>query len=112
MIETNKFGKTFGPVASFSGVVMLCVGLFLMLTNIGGFVVAVIGAFIAFTRSYASINFESQQVRHGDMLFGIVKRGEWMDVQADMKIGLCNSNKVYRTYSRSNRALDINLSLT
>jgi len=107
MIITNKFGKTFGPVASFSGLVILCVGLFLMMTNIGGFVVVVIGAFIAFTRSYTAINMEARQARYGDILFGIVKRGEWMQVESNMQIGLFNSNKVYRTYSRSNRALDI-----
>lgn len=107
MTITNKFGKTFGPVASFSGIVILCVGLFLVTTNLGGFVLVVIGAFIAFTRSYTSINFESKQVRYGDILFGLVKRGEWIQVENSMQIALFNSNKVYRTYSRSNRALDI-----
>ncbi|WP_430813535.1 hypothetical protein [Carboxylicivirga sp. RSCT41] len=108
MIEYNSLGKTFGPVGSFSGLLIFCAGLFLtVMAGFGGIVVTIIGAFVAFTRPLTSIDYDKKQVRNGDKLFGIVKTGKWIPVKASMKIGRYRSNKVYRTYSRSNRSLDI-----
>ena len=108
MIEYNVLGKTFGPVGSFSGIVIFCAGLFLtVIAGFGGVVLVIIGAFVAFTRPLTSIDYDKKQVRNGDKLFGIVKTGKWISVESTMKIGIYHSNKVYRTYSRSNRSLDI-----
>ncbi len=106
--EINSLGKTFGPVGSFSGLVIFCVGLFLTVTaGFGGVVVVIIGAFVAFTKPITTIDYEHKQVRNGDRLFGVIKTGQWMPVKPEMKVGVYHSNKVYRTYSRSNRSLDI-----
>jgi hypothetical protein len=108
MIQSNVFGKTFGPVGSFSGLIIFIVGLFLTVAaGFGGIVVVVIGAFVAFTRPVTTIDFEKKQVRKGDKLFGLIKTGIWLPLESSMKIGIYHSNKVYRTYSRSNRSLDI-----
>lgn len=108
MKEINSLGKTFGPVGSFSGLVIFGAGLFLtLISGFGGIVVVVIGAFVAFTKPITTIDYEHKQVRNGDKLFGIIKTGQWITVKPDMKVGVYHSNKVYRTYSRSNRALDI-----
>ncbi len=105
---TNSFGKTFGPVGSFTGIVLFTLGLvFFLLGYLGGIVIVLIGAFIGFTKQYTTIDFEQNRVRYGDMLFGFAKTGKWQEIQSDMQIGFWHSNKVYRTYSRSNRTLDI-----
>ncbi|WP_439182280.1 hypothetical protein [Carboxylicivirga taeanensis] len=105
---TSCFGKTFGPVGSFSGVVLFTLGVvFFIMGYLGAIILVLIGAFIAFTKPYTTIDFEQRRVRSGDLLFGVAKTGKWQKIQADMQIGFWHSNKVYRTYSRSNRALDI-----
>ncbi|MBK3519424.1 hypothetical protein [Carboxylicivirga marina] len=108
MIESNVLGKTFGPVGSFTGIVLFCFGLYsVVIGALGGIVLIITGAFIAFTRPYTSINYEQKKVRSGDKIFGFLKTGKWKDITGDMKVGLWSSSKTYRTYSRSNRSLDI-----
>lgn len=105
---TYHLGKTFGPVGSFAGVVILVFGLYSLFAGYwGGAVLIVIGAFIGFTLPYTSINYDEKEVRNGDKIFGFLKTGRWIRVEDGMKVGVLNSKRVYRTYSRSNRSLDI-----
>ena len=38
---------------------------------------------------------------------GIIKIGKWLKVEKNMSVGIKKDKKVYRTYSRGNRILDI-----
>ncbi len=108
MIETYKFGKAFGPVMSFSGIVIFVVGLATTIFySLGGIIFILIGALLAFTNSSTSIDFEHKRARFTFNLFGIFRIGKWKKLQENMKIGFRKSNNVYRTYSRSNRTVDV-----
>ena len=66
-----------------------------------------IGAFVGFTSTSTLIDFDKKRIRFSNNIFGIISIGRWIAIQADMKIGIKKSNKVWRAYSRSNRTLDI-----
>lgn len=107
MKKTYKFEKAFGPVASFSGYVILIMGLIATCLSVYGLILVFFGAFIGLTNSCTTIDFANRKVKFTNNIFGIIKIGKWLDVTENMRIGLKKSNKIYRTYSRSNRVLDI-----
>jgi hypothetical protein len=107
MKETYKFEKAFGPVASFSGILIFLAGLVATYFSLTGLVLVFLGAFIGFTNSSTTIDFANRKVKFSNNIFGFIKTGKWFALTESMKIGLKKSNKIYRTYSRSNRILDI-----
>lgn len=109
MKSTYKFDKTFGPVASFSGIIIFIAGLIATYYALTGLVLVFIGAFIGFTDSSTTIDTENKKVKFSDNIFGIIKVGKWISVDKNMQIGIKQRNKVYRTYSRSNRTLDLEI---
>lgn len=107
MRNTYKFEKSFGPVASFSGIVIFIAGLIATYFALTGLILVFLGAFIGFTNSCTTIDTKNKKVRFSNNIFGIIKTGKWIDVAKDMQVGIKRDNKVYRTYSRSNRTLDL-----
>lgn len=107
MKETFKFEKAFGPVASFSGYMILIAGLIATYFSLSGLILVLFGAFIALTNSCTTIDYANRRAKFSNNIFGIIKIGKWLDITESMKIGVNKSNKIYRTYSRSNRILDI-----
>lgn len=107
MLIKYKFEKSFGPVASFSGILIFFAGLAAIFYSLTGIVMILLGAFIGFTYSSTYIDFENRKVMFSNNLFGIIKTGKWISIDDEMKIGVSSANKVYRTYSRSDRTLDI-----
>ena len=107
MKKTYYFEKAFGPTGSFSGIFIFIVGLITTYFAFIGFLLVLLGAFVGFTNSATTIDFEKKQVKFTNNLFGILKVGKWLEVKDTMKIGLKRSNKIYRSHSLSNRTLDI-----
>ena len=107
MKSTYKFDKSFGPVASFSGILIFIVGLIATYFSLTGLILVVLGAFIGFTNSSTTIDAKNKRIRFSNNIFGIIKTGKWINVDMDMQVGIKRDNKVYRTYSKSNRTLDI-----
>jgi hypothetical protein len=110
MIVKYKFEKSFGPVASFSGILIFLAGLAAVFYSLTGIVLIFLGAFIGFTYSGTSIDYENRRVMFSNNLFGIINTGKLISINDQMKIGISSAKKVYRTYSRSNRTLDIKVS--
>jgi hypothetical protein len=107
MRQTHRFDKSFGPVASFSGILIFIAGLIATYFGLTGLILVVLGAFIGFTDSSTTIDFENRRVRFTNNIFGIIKIGKWINLAKKMQVGIKRDNKVYRTYSRSNRTLDL-----
>jgi hypothetical protein len=107
MKRTNWFGKSFGPVASFSGMIILIVGLYATYYGLSGLVLVLFGFFIGFTDSSTTIDVRNKRVKYTNNIFGIIKIGKWVQVEKNMSIGIVRDNRVFRTYSRGNQILDI-----
>jgi hypothetical protein len=107
MIVQNKLNKSFGPVGSFSGIIVFVLGLISTYYSLYMLGLVLIGAFVGFTSSSTFIDFEQKRVKFSNTIFGIIRTGKWMAIETDMKIGLNISNQVWNAYSQSNRGLDI-----
>lgn len=107
MITTNKLDKSFGPVGSFSGIIVFVAGLATVYFSLFSLILVLIGAFVGFTYSSAEIDFAGKRVRFLNNIFGIIKSGIWMNVKSNMKIGIVKSGKTWKSYSGGNRELDI-----
>jgi hypothetical protein len=93
MIIKNKLDRTFGPFGSSTGFFMLLGGIIATYFSFLGLIIAIIGAFAAFTSTSTIIDTDKKKVRHSDNLFGIIPVGKWIDIQPDMKIGLKKSHR-------------------
>lgn len=107
MIINNKLDKSFGPVGSFAGIVVFVAGLVSVYYSLFSIILLLIGAFVGFSYSCTLIDVDKKRIRFSNTLFGVIKTGQWLIVNPDMKIGISKSNKVWRSYSRGNRTLDI-----
>jgi hypothetical protein len=107
MKRTYYFGKAFGPVASFSGMIIFIVGLVATYYSYSGIILVIFGSFIGFTNSSTTIDPVNKRIRHTTNIFGIIKIGKWLKVERNMQLAIKTDKKVHRTYSRSNRILDI-----
>ena len=107
MKRTHWFDKSFGPVASFSGIIIFIVGLFVTYYELSGLILVFFGSLIGFTNTSTTIDVINKRVRYSNNIFGIIRIGKWLKVEKNMCIGIMKDNRVYRTYSRGNRILDI-----
>lgn len=107
MKQKHRFDKSFRPVASFSGILIFIAGLIATYFILTGLILVVLGAFIGFTDSSTTVDFENRRIRFSNNVFGIIKTGKWINLAKEMQVGIKRDNKSYRTYSRSNRTLDL-----
>jgi len=107
MEKWNKLDKSFGPAGSFAGIILFAVGIAVTCVHIGGLFLVIIGAFVGFTGSYAVIDFDKRRVKLSNNLFGVIKTGEWINVEQGMKIGIKESNRVWQANSWTNRTVDL-----
>jgi len=107
MTTKNKIDKMFGPVGTLAGIFLFVAGSIITYFSIAGLVVVLIGAFVGFTSTITSIDFGKKRLRFSIYIFGLFPIGKWILIQSDMKIGIKKSTKLWRTYSQSNRTLDI-----
>jgi hypothetical protein len=107
MTAINKLDKTFGPTGTSAGIFLFAAGLIITYFSLTGLILVLTGALIGFTSTSTSIDFDKKRLRFSSNIFGIIPIGQWIFIRSDMKIGIQKSNKLWRTYSRSNRILDI-----
>ena len=107
MVTTYKFSNMFGPAGTTAGYLILTVGVAYAFFYPLAILLAILGAFVAFTHANTYIDSARKKVRFANMLFGIIPYGRWVDVTPNMHIGIKKSHRMYTTYSRSNRQLDI-----
>ena len=107
MTIKNTLDKVFGPVGTSSGIFLIVAGLIITYFSFTGLILVLTGAFVGLTSTCTFIDFDKGRLKFSFNLFGIVPTGRWVRIQSDMKIGIKKSNKVWRSYSRSNRILEI-----
>ncbi|MBO3698081.1 hypothetical protein [Roseivirga sp. E12] len=107
MTTKNKLDKMFGPVGTSAGIFTFIAGLIMTYFALTGMILVLIGAFIGFSSTSTVIDFDKKRLKFTNNFFGIIPSGQWISIQADMKIGIQKSNTVWRAYSLSNRTLDI-----
>ena len=105
MVVDNKLDKAFGPSGVFAGYILLIVGVVSILSGVG-LIVALIGAFTAFTYSGVQINTDKKVYRSYSSLFGALKVGQWKKLSGFTQITVLKSKKKYTTFSRSNRSIE------
>lgn len=107
MLKHYKLDKSFGPVGSIAGITLFTVGIATTFYSFGGIILVVIGAFVGFTGSGAYIDYENKRIKQYTNLFGIFKVGKWICIDEKSSVEIKKSNIAWRTYSRSNRTMDI-----
>jgi hypothetical protein len=107
MTENNKLDKSFGPVGTSSGIILFLAGLILTYSHFSSLILVLIGAFVGFSSTSTIIDYEKKRVKFSNNLFGFIKFGQWINIESNMKIGIKNSNVIWRSYSQGNRTLDI-----
>jgi len=107
MKETHQFEKAFGPGVSFAGKTLFVVGLILLFYSSTGLILLLLGAFLGFTNTCTTIDFDKRSVKHSNNLFGLIKTGKWMNINDEMKTAICKSKHIYRTNSQSNKTADV-----
>jgi hypothetical protein len=107
MIENNRLEQSFGPVGTTAGAIVFAAGLILSFTHLSGLILILIGAFVGFSNTSVKIDDEKKRIRFSNNLFGLIRTGKWLQIESDMKLGIKESNVVWRSYSSGNRALDI-----
>ncbi|GAB1450446.1 hypothetical protein MASR2M47_05020 [Draconibacterium sp.] len=105
MIIDNKIEKTFsGPLvvmgASFLAITVVLVLTYHWFFGIASFTVA---AFLLFTYTGIEIETEKRAIKPYYMVFGFLKRGKWESLDNYRGLTLVPMQKVYSTFSRSNR---------
>ena len=106
MILKNKLDKSFGPSGTFAGYTLFAVGLITTYSNWGGLILVVVGAFMGFSSTSTLIDPGNKKIMFSNNLFGFLKTGKWIDIDATMKVGIKESNVTWTTFSRSNRSID------
>jgi hypothetical protein len=105
MIIDNKIEKTFSGPLIIIGVTFMVVSLVLVITHhyIFSILSFVVACFLLFTYSGILINTERRIIKPYYMVFGLFKRGKWESLERYKGLTLVPMQKVYSTYSRSNR---------
>ena len=106
MITKNRLDKPFGPAGTSAGIFIFIAGLIATYFSLTGLILVLIGAFVGFTSTSTLLDNDKKRIKFSNNLFGIIPIGQWIDVKPEMKIGLKNTHRGYRAYSRSNRTLD------
>jgi len=107
MIKEHKLDKSFGPIGTIAGITIFVVGVALISFSISGLVLIIIGAFVGFSSTSTLIDSNNKKVRFCNNLFGIIKVGKWITIETNMSVGIKQSNRTWRAYSRGSRSIDI-----
>ncbi|MBN2485310.1 MAG: hypothetical protein JXB34_05010 [Bacteroidales bacterium] len=102
----NRFDKLFGPAGSSAGWIFMLSGIYILSFSFSGIFFFLIGAFLAFTYTSVVIDKTDRKVKLTNNFFGILRFGRWTEVNPDMTVTVKPNTIVYRTYSRSNRAIE------
>jgi len=75
MRQTHRFDKSFGPIASFSGILIFIAGLFATYFALTVLILVVLGAFIGFTDSSTIIDTKTIESDFQIISLGYLKLG-------------------------------------
>jgi len=107
MITNYKLEKSFGPIGSSAGLFMFVIGIISTYESLFGLVLVLIGAFTGFSSTGTLVDRDKRRLKFSNNLFGIIRTGIWIALEPGMNIGIKNQDQVWKAYSRSNQALEI-----
>jgi hypothetical protein len=107
MIIRNRLDKSFGPFGGSTGFFLLLGGLAATWFSPYGLILAVLGAFAAFTTTSTFIDTGKKRIRFSNDLFGIIPVGKWIDITPGMKLGLKRVHRGFQAYTRANQPVGI-----
>ena len=107
MTIENKLDKSFGPAGSSAGIFLFIIGIITTYTSVIGLILILLGAFMGFSSTSTFIDSDKRRIKFSNNLFGILKTGNWIQINPAMKLAIKDSAITWRTYSRGNRTLDI-----
>jgi hypothetical protein len=99
MLIKNSLDKTFGPVGSSAGILLFVAGIAIIFFSFSGLIFIIAGAFIGFTSTSTTIDYDKNRIRFCDKIFGIIKIGKWITIDKNMKIGIIKSNIGWVSYN-------------
>jgi hypothetical protein len=103
MIIRNRLDKSFGPFGGSTGFFLFLGGPAATWFSPYGLILAVTGAFAAFTSTSTFIDTENKRIKFSNDLFGIIPAGKWIDIRPDLKLGLKRVHRGFKAYTRSNQ---------
>ena len=109
-VESFRLDKSFGPVGSSAGTFVFIAGIISTWFSLAGLAMVLLGAFVGFSTSRTTVDFNKKRIRFSNDLFGFVKTGKWIIIEPGMALGIRHEDRAWRAYSRSNRPLDIETS--
>ena len=104
----NVISKTFGPAGSFAGIVIALAGLALAFYSLVAVILVIFGLLVGFSAVKPVIDTLKHRIKHYNSYLGFINIGKWKKIDPGMKLMITRDNKTYRSYSISNRPLDIN----
>lgn len=107
IIENRLESRSFGPFASSTGIFLFAGGLIISYFSLVGILIAILGAFIAFTSTSTIIDTEKRRIKHADFIFGLLPFGKWIDLAPDMKLRVQSVKRGYVGYIRGTQPYDI-----
>ena len=107
MIVKNRLHSAFGSTGTTAGYILLFVGAVTTFTYPAAILLAVFGAFMAFTYSCTFVDMVGRRAKFTNMIFGVIPYGDWIPITYNMQLGIKKSKRLYTTYSRGNRELNI-----
>ena len=90
-ITTYQLDKSFGPVGSSAGTFVFIAGIISLYFSFAGLVLILLGAFVGFSSSSTTLDFENRRIRFSNDYFGFMKSGKWISFEPEMKIGIRQS---------------------
>ena len=107
MIIKNKIAKPFGPAGTTAGITTFIIGIVYIFYSLTGIIIIVAGAFIGFTYEKTFLDLDMRKIKFSTLLFGIFPTGKWINIKDDMSLGIENSQRGFRTYSRGMRTNEV-----
>jgi hypothetical protein len=109
-VLNNNLGKFFSPSASYAGFVFIGCGIFTAFYSLFALTLLLPGFFMAFSYNGTLIDTDRKRVKSYTSLFGIIKTGEWVNIDEFTNFSIIKATKNFTTYSRANLRFDMKLS--
>ncbi|NQU32320.1 MAG: hypothetical protein HQ521_03720 [Bacteroidetes bacterium] len=105
MVINNRINQTFGSAGSFSGYILLVVGL-VTITSWVGIILVLIGLFFALSFTGTSIDKPNNRFRQYTQLFGLFKVGDWEELSVYKNLTVMKNDSGFRVFSQGNRTVE------
>jgi hypothetical protein len=109
-VHRYNHGKFFGPSPAFTGYALIAGGLIALAFSVISIFLIIPGAFLAFTYSGTILDTDKRKIKNYTSLFGIIRTGEWIDLNKFTRFNIIRVTNKYTSYSRGNVRLDMDIS--